>query len=176
MTVDETAHAPIPLTLEHLSALSARVTGEVRQGLHEVRFDAAGRWSVRLHTDDHTDVRLISWTPDRSTRLHDHAGPPGALTVATGALVERYWAAGLYERTLAEDDRGTFSLGHVHDVVNTGSGPAVSMHEYSPPLTAMHYYDVGPDHALRRTSSVLTTGPEPDVPTLDGLPARGEAR
>ncbi|WP_017612075.1 cysteine dioxygenase [Nocardiopsis salina] len=176
MTVDDTAHAPTPLTLERLSALTARVAEEVRQGLHEIRFDAEDRWSVRLHADDQTDVWLISWTPDQSTRLHDHAGSLGALTVVTGALVERYWDSGLRERTLADHEGGAFPLGHVHDVVNTGAEAAVSVHAYSPPLTAMHYYDVGPDNTLRRTSSVLTTDPEPDVPTLEDVPDREEAR
>lgn len=58
--------------------------------------------------------RLISWTPDKSTELHDHAGSLGALTV----------------------------------------------HAYSPPLTAMSYDEVTGDEALRRTRTVLTDQPE----------------
>ncbi|MDT0329928.1 cysteine dioxygenase [Nocardiopsis lambiniae] len=175
MTVDATVTtAPTPLTPDRLAALAAEVAEEVRQGLHEIHFDAEDRWSVRLHADDHTDVWLISWTPEQSTRLHDHAGSLGSLTVVTGELVERYWAGGLRERTLADGEVGRFPLGHVHDVVNASDAPAVSVHAYSPPLTAMHYYEVGGDGALRRTGSVLTTDPEPDVPTLDDVPTREE--
>jgi quercetin dioxygenase-like cupin family protein len=177
MTVTDTAApaAPTPLTLDDLSALTRRVAEEVRQGLHEIRFDAENRWSVRLRADDHTDVWLISWTPDQSTRLHDHAGSLGALTVVAGELVERYWDGGLRERVLADGGAGRFPLGHVHDVVNATDRPAVTVHAYSPPLTAMSYYDVGGDGALRRTGGVLTTEPEPGVPTLESVPAR-EAR
>ncbi|MFE9245977.1 cysteine dioxygenase [Nocardiopsis sp. NPDC006938] len=178
MTADDAATrttAPTPLTLDRLSALTARIAEEVRQGIHEIRFDAENRWSVRLHADDYTDVWLISWTPDQSTRLHDHAGSLGALTVVTGTLVERYWDAGLRERALPESGGGRFPLGHVHDVVNASDRPAVSVHAYSPPLTAMHYYEVTGDDALRRTGSVLTTDPEPDVPTLASVPASGRA-
>jgi hypothetical protein len=50
---------------------------------------------------------------------------------------------------------------------------AVSVHAYSPPLTAMHYYEVSGDNALRRTGSILTSDPEPDVPTLDAVPTAG---
>jgi uncharacterized RmlC-like cupin family protein len=176
MTADDTA-APTPLTLDRLSELTAQVAEEVRQGLHEIHFDAEDRWSVRLRADDYTDVWLISWTPDQSTRLHDHAGSLGALTVVTGELVERYWEGELRERTLAEREGGRFPLGHVHDVVNASERPAVSVHAYSPPLTAMHYYEVTGDSALRRTGSVLTTDPEPDVPTLESVPtAQGAAR
>ncbi|MFD3687659.1 cysteine dioxygenase [Nocardiopsis sp. NPDC058631] len=167
------AVAPTPLTLDRLSELTATVAEEVRQGLHAIHFDAENRWSVRLRSDDYTDVWLISWTPDQSTRLHDHAGSLGALTVVAGELVERYWDAGLRERTLADGEGGRFSLGHVHDVVNTAAEPAVSVHAYSPPLTAMHYYEVSGDDALRRTGSVLTSDPEPGVPTLDAVPSLG---
>jgi hypothetical protein len=45
----------------------------------------------------------------------------------------------------------------VHDVVNTEPTHAVSVHAYSPPLTAMSYYAVDAG-ALRRTRSVLTDG------------------
>lgn len=170
MTVNDIV-APTPLTLDRLSELTAKVAEEVRQGLHEIHFDAENRWSVRLHADDYTDVWLISWTPDQSTRLHDHAGSLGALTVVTGELVEYYWDTGLRERTLAERGGDRFPLGHVHDVVNTSDGPAVSVHAYSPPLTAMHYYEITDQDSLRRTGSILTTEPEPDVPTLEAVPA-----
>lgn len=49
------------------------------------------RWSTRLWGDDDVDVWLISWVPERSTELHDHAGSLGALTVVSGALAERSW-------------------------------------------------------------------------------------
>ena len=39
----------------------------------------------------------------------------------------------------------------MHDVVNTKPAHAVSVHAYSPPLTAMSYYAVDPTGDLRRT-------------------------
>jgi hypothetical protein len=45
----------------------------------------------------------------------------------------------------------------VHDVENRAVEPAVSVHAYSPPLTAMSYYDVAPDGRLRRSRSELVT-------------------
>jgi hypothetical protein len=50
----------------------------------------------------------------------------------------------------------------VHDVVNAASEPAVSVHAYSPPLTAMSYYAVDEAGSLRRTRTVLTDEPEPE--------------
>ncbi|QVQ50045.1 cysteine dioxygenase family protein [Spiractinospora alimapuensis] len=165
--------APTPWTLERLLRHTATVAAEVRAGIHQIRFDAEHRWSTRLHSDEHMDVWLISWTPDQSTRLHDHAGSLGALTVASGTLTEVYWSGGHGERTLPTGTGAGFPLGHVHDVVNRQADPAVSVHAYSPPLTAMSYYETGRDNTLRRTHSVLTDDPEPQVTTLDHVPTVG---
>ena len=64
---------------------------------------------------------------------------------------------GLRTRTLRAGRSAGFPLGHVHDVENRAVGPAVSVHAYSPPLTAMSYYGVTPDGQLRRTRSELVT-------------------
>ncbi|GAA2007469.1 cysteine dioxygenase family protein [Nocardiopsis rhodophaea] len=166
--------APTPLTLGRLIELTVATAADVRAGLHEIHFDAENRWSVRLRGDAYADVWLITWTQDQSTALHDHAGSLGALTVVSGVLTEHYWASGLCGRTIASGHGAAFPLGHVHDVVNREPEPAVSVHAYSPPLTAMSYYDLD-DGGLRRTHSILTHDPEPDVVTLDDVPTIGAA-
>ena len=40
------------------------------------------------------------------------------------------------------------------------ASPTLSVHAYSPPLTAMSYYEVTERAALRRTRTALTDGPE----------------
>ena len=37
-----------------------------------------------------------------------------------------------------------FGTRHVHDVINLSGAPAVSVHAYSPPLTAIRRYDLTP--------------------------------
>lgn len=168
---------PTPLSLSDLVDLTRTVAAQVRTGAHRVEFDAVNRWSARLHGDEYADVWLISWTQQQSTELHDHAGSLGALTVVSGALTESYWditdagEAGLRTHRLAESTGIGFPVGHVHDVVNLDAEPAVSVHAYSPPLTAMAYYDVDGRGALRRTRTILTDDPEPDVPTVAVEPA-----
>ncbi|NMN96924.1 cysteine dioxygenase [Antrihabitans stalactiti] len=130
------------------------------------------RWAVRLSSDDDVDVWLISWVPDQSTELHDHAGSIGALTVLSGALSEFRWAGeDLRHRTLEAGDQASFPIGWVHDVMRAPSTealdeeslePTLSVHAYSPPLTAMSYYEVTPHKTLRRTRTVLTDLPEGD--------------
>jgi hypothetical protein len=129
------------------------------------------RWFRKLHGDDELDVWLISWVPDRSTELHDHSGSLGALTVVSGALTENRWdGAALRRRRLAAGDQAAFPLGWVHDVVwapdrdtsgsVTPAAPTLSVHAYSPPLTAMSYYEVTHRNTLRRKRTELTDAPE----------------
>ncbi|MBJ8345966.1 cysteine dioxygenase family protein [Antrihabitans sp. YC2-6] len=127
------------------------------------------RWAVRLSSDDDVDVWLISWVPDKSTELHDHAGSLGALTVLSGALAEYRWTgAELRLRTLSAGDQASFPIGWVHDVMRAPDRPSepaeptLSVHAYSPPLTAMSYYEVTKESSLRRTRTELTDQPEGD--------------
>lgn len=148
-------HAPTPLALADLTALTRDVAAEVRAGLHPVHVDPDKRWYRLLRTDAWVDVWLISWAREQTAELHDHAGSLGALTVVSGKLTEHRWtSAGLRARTLRAGGGAAFPPGYVHDVVNREAAPAVSVHAYSPPLTAMSYYAVE-DGRLRRTRSEL---------------------
>ncbi|WP_459963299.1 cupin domain-containing protein [Nocardia sp. IFM 10818] len=131
------------------------------------------RWATRLIADDEVDLWLISWVADKHTELHDHAGSLGALTVLSGALSEYRWnGRDLRRRTLTAGDQASFPLGWVHDVVRAPEAeagisgpldPTLSVHAYSPPLTAMSYYEVTGHGTLRRTRSVLTDQPEGEL-------------
>lgn len=163
--------APTRLRLPDLLYETDRRADDVLSGRFDHLLPPGGvprddRWYTRLHGDDELDVWLISWVPDRSTELHDHGGSLGALTVVSGALAETRWdGEGLRRRVLGAGDQAAFPLGWVHDVVwapesVTVSGPTLSVHAYSPPLTAMSYYEVtGPDR-LRRKRTELTESPE----------------
>lgn len=151
--------APISLGLTDLVALTRRVAAEVHAGDHDVVIDPHRRWYQRIQGDDYVDVWLISWATEQYAELHDHAGSFGALTVVSGTLAETRWTAGgLRSRRLRAGRSVGFGLGHVHDVANPSPAPAVSVHAYSPPLTAMSYYTPDAGGALprlRRTRSVL---------------------
>ncbi|MDJ0393427.1 cysteine dioxygenase family protein [Rhodococcus sp. G-MC3] len=162
---------PTRLRPHDLLRITDQGASEVLEGCFDHLLPGGGiwpteeRWSIRLHTDDDIDVWLISWVPDRSTELHDHAGSLGALTVLSGSLVEYRWAGdGLKRRRLDAGDQASFPLGWVHDVMRApasiSTGPTLSVHAYSPPLTAMSYYEVKDKTALRRTRTELTDLPE----------------
>lgn len=166
--------APGLLGLPELRALTRRIAAEVAEGRHEVRIDPDRRWYRQIRADGYgdgfVDVWLISWAREQAAELHDHAGSLGALTVVRGELTEQHWggsrlwrrarlsSGGLRTRRLAAGRSVGFAAGHVHDVVNEHAEPAVSVHAYSPPLTAMSYYDVRPGGRLLRTRSELTAG------------------
>jgi len=134
----------------------------------------ARRWFARIDGDEELDIWLISWVPGHSTELHDHGGSLGALTIVSGSLNEFRWdGRGLRRRRLDAGDQAGFPLGWVHDVVwaprpvsgppYTSKGPVqptLSVHAYSPPLTAMSYYEVTDRHTLRRQRTELTDQPE----------------
>lgn len=148
--------APTPLGLSDLIALTRKVAGEVRAGLHTVQVDPERRWYKLLRSDPWVDVWLISWATEQAAELHDHGGSLGALTVVSGSLVEHRWAGdGLRTRRLRAGHGAGFPLGYVHDVGNPAPVPAVSVHAYSPPLSAMSYYAIDADTRLRRTRSEL---------------------
>ncbi|BDX30659.1 hypothetical protein TUM20985_12060 [Mycobacterium antarcticum] len=166
--------APTQLRVADLLQATDVAADHVLSGRYDHVLPAGGppsdeRWYTRLHGDDELDVWLISWVPERSTELHDHGGSLGALTVVSGALIETRWDGGaLRERRLAAGDQAGFPLGWVHDVVWApskpvcGHAPTLSVHAYSPPLTAMSYYEVTERNTLRRDRTELTDKPEGD--------------
>lgn len=149
------------LELPELRALTRRIADEVRAGCHEVHVHDDRRWYQLLSADGFVDVWLISWAWEQAAELHDHGGSLGALTVVSGELTEHRWSRkrhGLHSRTIGAGHNVGFSHGHVHDVVNERVRSAVSVHAYSPPLSAMSYYEVRPGGRLLRTRSELTEG------------------
>lgn len=165
--------APTRLRLPDLLHATDRGADDVLSGRYDHVIPVGGppadeRWFTRLYGDDELDVWLISWVPDRSTELHDHCGSLGALTVLSGALKEMRWdGEQMRRRRLVAGDQAAFPLGWVHDVSWAPSAapvavatPTLSVHAYSPPLTAMSYYEVTDRGTLRRQRTELTDHPE----------------
>jgi Cysteine dioxygenase type I len=167
--------APTRLRLPDLLRITDEHADEVLSGRYDHLLPSGGiptvqRWFSRLHSEDELDVWLISWVPGQATELHDHGGSLGALTMLSGALHEYRWnGEQLRRRRLAAGDQAAFPLGWVHDVTwapaehatrEAVPAPVLSVHAYSPPLTAMSYYEVTERNTLRRTRTALTDTPE----------------
>lgn len=176
-TIQSLSSGPTRLRVPDLLRATDQVADAVLSGRCDHLLPRGGvpeseRWFTRVHGDDELDVWLISWVPGHPTELHDHGGSLGALTVLTGSLNEFRWdGQQLRRRRLDAGDQAGFPLGWVHDVVwaprtapprpvPVSAQPTLSVHAYSPPLTAMSYYEVTARNRLRRQRTELTDQPE----------------
>jgi predicted metal-dependent enzyme (double-stranded beta helix superfamily) len=111
-----------------------------------VRFEAGRRWYRRLLLAEDHEVWLLTWLPGQDTGFHDHGSAAGAFAVAQGRVLERAVTAGrrLPSRGLSVAAGHVRSFGprYVHDVANAFTEPAITVHAYSPPLTAMRRYEL----------------------------------
>lgn len=97
-----------------------------------VRHDPSCRRPVRLLATPVYEVWVIGWTAGQGVGWHDHGESAGAVVVVEGELTEH---AGDRSTALGPGALLRVPVGHVHDVVNDGAGPATSIHVYSPPLS-----------------------------------------
>ena len=110
-----------------------------------VRFTPRRRWFHRLALTDDYETWLLTWLPGQRTGFHDHGGASGAFAVAQGNLRETLASPGssrLRHRMARRGAVTSFGGQHVHEVGNISHAPAVSVHAYSPPLTAMRRYEL----------------------------------
>ncbi len=125
-----------------------RIAGRPAEWVSRVRLDPEGRWYEQIHVNDRYELWLISWLPGQSTGFHDHGGANGAFSVVWGALDECVAARSATEATVRPVTQGVvraFGPHYIHDVRNTSKDfVAVSVHAYSPPLSAMTRYDLTP--------------------------------
>jgi mannose-6-phosphate isomerase-like protein (cupin superfamily) len=90
------------------------------------------------------DAWLVEWGPRSGLDLHDHGGSTGAFVVVEGHLIETFRDIDDDVFTVQRVDVGdvvTLSETRVHEVRNRSTGTARSVHVYSPPLSAMNFYD-----------------------------------
>jgi predicted metal-dependent enzyme (double-stranded beta helix superfamily) len=117
------------------------------QWLDRVMFSADERWFSRLDLTEDYEIWLLSWLPGQHTGLHDHGAAAGAFAVAQGELLETLAVPGSCRLRHRRAGRGTvraFGPRHLHDMANASAAPAISVHAYSPPLTAMRRYEMTP--------------------------------
>lgn len=145
-----------PSRLDHPPAeLARRLARDEARWLPQVRFDAGERVAVQLAIPaDGCEAWLLTWLPGQRTGLHDHGGAGGAFAVLRGSLDETTLAPagpGGFRPTkarLSAPAVRAFGHHHVHDVLNAGVVPAVSLHVYAPALTTMTRYRLQADGRL----------------------------
>jgi predicted metal-dependent enzyme (double-stranded beta helix superfamily) len=98
--------------------------------------------------------------------LHDHGPSVGVVAVTDGNLTELHLEARtgrprLASRQLEAGSVHVVPVGSVHDIVNRATGPATSVHVYSPPLSSMTHYD---EATLRPSRTVAVSAEAPALP------------
>jgi predicted metal-dependent enzyme (double-stranded beta helix superfamily) len=112
----------------------------------DMREPARRVWEL-IDSSQDFEAWVIGWPPGGAIELHDHGDSGGAVVVAQGELVEMAIAAdrkgtlAMTNTVLPASASVTFDKSHIHEIVNLGPGPAISVHVYAPRLTAMTYYD-----------------------------------
>jgi predicted metal-dependent enzyme (double-stranded beta helix superfamily) len=155
---------PVRLSQARLRQLVSAVAAQPESWAGLVRFGAGQRWYRRLELAEDREVWLLSWLPGQGTGLHDHGLAAGAFAVVQGRVRERTVAAQpgparrqvaaagpgvLRQRTVAAGGIRSFGPRYVHDVANVSAEPAVTVHAYSPPLTAMRRYELTESGLMR---------------------------
>jgi len=139
---------PRTLSQQELARKVHELAGRPAQWVSRVRLDAEGRWYEQIHMDGCYEIWLISWLPGHATGFHDHGEANGAFSVVWGALAESVvprhgsgeHGARATVRPVTQGVVRAFGQHYVHDVRNATDSVAVSIHAYSPPLTAMTRY------------------------------------
>jgi hypothetical protein len=134
----------LPVIAEALAVTVASASVPVKAGMT--------RRYVRLLNTPLYDAWLIAWGSTALLDLHDHGGSAGAVHVAKGELVETYTDLKrrhpLRSRVVPAETSVAITPTCVHEVWNPGPDEALSVHVYSPPLSAMTFYDHRPEQFL----------------------------
>jgi predicted metal-dependent enzyme (double-stranded beta helix superfamily) len=139
---------------QELETFVAELADRPELWIHLVRHDSAQRHYEELLRDEHLSVWLICWLDEHDTGFHDHDRSSGAVAVVSGAVREERLVIAGSSRERTVDAGGTFHFlqADIHRVTHAGTGPAVSLHAYSPPLLHMGAYVIGDDGILARRS------------------------
>lgn len=144
-----------PATVAEFAGLARSLAADRAGWRPLVRYDATTRWYHRLRTGPGYEVWLLSWLPGQGSGRHDHGPSSGVLTVLEGALTERVVEV---RRRLLPGAQRVFAPGYVHEVVNDGLAPAVSLHVYFPRLSEMPMHGAGAREAAGAAACAAASG------------------
>jgi quercetin dioxygenase-like cupin family protein len=139
---------------DQLERFAAGLAATPERWRHLVRHADDLRVYEQIWDDEDVNAWLICWSEDQDTGFHDHDESGAAITVVSGMVREDRLTVGGAPRSRELGAGETFTVPPVaiHRVLHAGDGPAVTIHAYSPPLTRMGAYRIGPDGELERES------------------------
>jgi quercetin dioxygenase-like cupin family protein len=139
---------------EQLERFVAQLAGEPQRWHHLVRHERDVRVYEQIWSDEHINAWLICWSDGQDTGFHDHDESAGAVAVISGRVRDERLVVGAGRgaraRELSAGQRFNIPPTAIHRVIHGGAEPAITIHAYSPPLTRMGAYEVGPSGVLER--------------------------
>jgi mannose-6-phosphate isomerase-like protein (cupin superfamily) len=142
------------LSIEELKQFATALAESPERWRHLARDSGDVRVYEQIWDDEDVNAWVICWSEDQDTGFHDHDESAAGIAVVSGRVREdRLTLAG--EPVSREIGPGTaFTLPPVaiHRVLHSGTGPAVTIHCYSPPLRRTGAYRVAADGTLERES------------------------
>ena len=140
------------LSVAELQALAEQVAAQPERWVALIHHDPQERTYALLHEDDDVSVWLLCWSEDQDTGFHDHDTSAAAITVVSGNVREDRMRLGgePLSRLVRAGETVTVPPSAIHRVLHAGTGPAVTIHAYSPPLVRTGAYELGPGGELLR--------------------------
>jgi predicted metal-dependent enzyme (double-stranded beta helix superfamily) len=142
---------------EQLERFVAQLAGEPHRWRDLVRHERDVRVYEQIWSDEHINAWLICWSDGQDTGFHDHDESAGAVAVISGCVCDERLVIGSDHaeiggrvRELTAGQRFNIPPTAIHRVTHGGAAPAITLHAYSPPLTRMGTYKVGPHGMLER--------------------------
>jgi predicted metal-dependent enzyme (double-stranded beta helix superfamily) len=137
---------------EQLERFVARLADEPQRWRQLVRHREDVRVYEQIFADERLNAWLICWSDGQDTGFHDHDRSAGAVAVVRGRVRDERLrlGGGQTVREFAAGERFNLPASAIHRVLHSGAEPAVTIHAYSPPLTRMGAYRIGPHGELER--------------------------
>jgi quercetin dioxygenase-like cupin family protein len=142
------------LSLEELTTFVENLAADAARWQRFVRHDRDRRVYELIWEGAEVNAWLICWSEDHDTGFHDHDTSAAAITVIDGHVREDRLRLNGEPRTTVSGAGTTITVAPnaIHRILHAGSGPAVTIHAYSPPLVRTGAYAVGLDGELLRVA------------------------
>jgi mannose-6-phosphate isomerase-like protein (cupin superfamily) len=142
------------LSIDALERSATALAESPERWHHLVRHTGDARVYEQIWDDEDVNAWVICWSEDQDTGFHDHDESAAGIAVVSGTVREDRLT--LTDAPLSREigPGTTFTLPPtaIHRVLHAGTGPAVTIHCYSPPLRRTGAYHVGEDGTLQRES------------------------
>jgi len=144
----------VSLSLDELRSFAMALAESPERWHHLVRHSDDMRVYEQIWDDEGVNAWVICWSEDQDTGFHDHDESAAGIAVVSGSVREdRLTLSGQpVSREIGPGTTFTLPPVAIHRVLHAGTGPAVTIHAYSPPLRRTGAYRVADDGTLERES------------------------